>query len=234
MSEEEDEVYIEGDDDDDDDDDDEIIIESSSDDEPDEPAKPSQDQIEKDIMNKMKEEFNVHTPAELRILKDLRTFQKSDPKDLGFECLPYKHSINTWEVHLFEFDKKDPIYQDMQRYKKQTGRNYIELRVSFPPDYPISPPFIRVVQPRCQSRTGRITIGGSICTNVLTLADDGWKPMYDFESLFSNIIAEMLSCEPKLRIDWNNQTPYSIEEARAAFQRVAHDHGWKINDWLPR
>lgn len=231
SSEEEEEVIIEVEEDDDDGED--IIIEDS-DSESEPPQAPSKDEIERRELEKLKQQFNPRNAAELRIIQDLRAFQKSSTKELGFECLPYKGSLTTWEVRLFEFDKKDPIYNDMQRYKQQTGRNYIELRVSFPPDYPNAPPFIRIVQPRCVHRTGRVTIGGSLCTDVLTLDKDGWKPMYDFESLFSNIIAEMLSCEPKLRIDFSNQTPYSIEEAKASYQRVAADHGWKISNWLPR
>jgi len=234
SSEEEDEMIIEPEEDDDDDDDDFEIEPSSDDDEPEEPRQPTEREIEKAALEELKRKYNANSSAELRIIQDLRAFQKSNPKDLGFSCQPYRGSISTWEVRLFEFDKKDPIYNDIQKYKRETGKDYIELRVSFPPEYPINPPFIRVVEPRCQSRTGRVTIGGSLCTNVLTLAEDGWKPMYDFESLFSNIIAEMLSCEPKLRIDWNNRTPYSKEEAIAAFRRVASDHGWKISNWTPR
>ena len=237
MSEEEDEIIIEPEEDASEDDDDCDFDIGSTDDEPEEQKETEEERnrrIEKEALDDLKRKYNVRNGAELRIISDLRAFQKSNPKDLGFTCQPYNGSISTWEVRLFEFDKKDPIYADMQRYKQETGKGYIELRVSFPPDYPMVPPFIRLVEPRCKSRTGRITFGGSICTNILTLDEEGWKPMYDFESLFSNIITEMLACEPKLRIDWNNRTPYSKEEAIASYRRVASDHGWKVSNWTPR
>lgn len=38
----------------------------------------------------------------------------------------------------------------------------------FPPNFPFAPPFIRVIRPRFMFRTGHVTIGGSICTEMLT------------------------------------------------------------------
>jgi hypothetical protein len=51
-------------------------------------------------------------------------------------------------------------------------QEHITLHVTFPPNFPFSPPFIRVVRPRFAFRTGHVTVGGSICTLMLT--NDGW------------------------------------------------------------
>ena len=55
------------------------------------------------------------------------------------------------------------------------------MHVVFPPDYPFAPPFIRVLRPRFAYRTGHVTLGGSICTQLLTRS--GWSPFNTLESV---------------------------------------------------
>ena len=181
-------------------------------------------------MEKLKQQYNPKNAAETRLLHDLRVIQKSDPKENHFTAAPIRGSISNWEVKINEFDPKDEIAKDMKRWEKMTNKNYIKMHVSFPPDYPMSPPFVRVVEPRFQFHTGRVTVGGSLCTDVLTM--ESWNPMYDIQSLIINIVSVMLDAKPK--IDFSNTTPYSLEEATAAYRRVAADHGWKIRDWVPK
>jgi ubiquitin-conjugating enzyme E2 Q len=168
--------------------------------------------------------FNPKTPAARRLIADLREVMSVKPEEIGFHTQPLNNNLFTWEVRLFGFDKKDPFYKDLMVYKKKTGRDYVEMQVTFPETYPSHPPFIRVVQPRFQFHTGRVTVGGSICTDVLTM--DGWGPCYAIQSLLINIFAEIQMGKP--RIDFDQSAPYSVEEARAAFRRVASDHHWKV------
>ena len=93
----------------------------------------------------------------------------------------------------------------------------------------MEPPFVRVIQPRFQFHTGRVTIGGSLCTDVLTL--ENWNCLYEIEHLLVNIISEMMISNP--RIDFSQNTPYSMQEAISAYQRVASDHKWKYSTWMP-
>jgi len=200
----------------------EIEIEISSEEEPEQIVIVKNDPIS--------DKFKPANPAERRLLNDLRAIMKSNSHDNGFSAEPDHDSLNIWNIKLFGFDKKDAIYEDIQKYKSLTGRDYVELKAMFPPDYPVNPPFITVVRPRFIFHTGRVTVGGSICTDILTQA--GWKPTYNIEALLANVFAEILSSHP--RIDLNNSTPYSLEEAKSAFMRVAADHGWKISNWLPK
>jgi hypothetical protein len=93
------------------------------------------------------------------------------------------------EVQLSNFDKTDLLAQDMQKMKIVKKKiffvltsiyflfflkNHITLRVAFPPNYPFAPPYVRVIKPRFQFRTGHVTIGGSICMEMLT--NMGWSP----------------------------------------------------------
>ncbi|OHT07266.1 Ubiquitin-conjugating enzyme E2 Q2 [Tritrichomonas foetus] len=210
----------------DDDDEDEIELDESFELPP---RADTPEESEDNVMEDLVQRFNPKTGAAKRLLSDLREMMKNDPKELGFSTEPMNNDIFNWEVRLFGFEKGTDIEKDMIKYKQKTGRDYIKMVVTFPPDYPNLPPFVRVVEPRFMFRTGRITTGGSLCTDVLTM--ESWNPMYDICSLMINISAEIMDGKP--RVDFSNPTPYSLEEARAAYFRVASDHGWKVSKWVP-
>jgi len=48
----------------------------------------------------------------------------------------------------------------------------------------MKPPFVRIIRPRFRFLTGHITVGGSICLQVLTVS--GWSPSNDIEVYFIN------------------------------------------------
>lgn len=220
-------------------DDEEYIVEFDDDDElevdedlvgVDDEPEPAAEEPERDtIMDTLISKFNPKTGPARRLLYDLREVMANKPEELGFSTQPKGTDIFNWEVRIFGFEKDSPMYADLQKYKSMTGRDYVEMCVTFPPDYPDNPPFVRVVQPRFQFHTGRVTVGGSLCTDVLTR--DGWRPIYNITSLMVNIFSEIMDGKP--RIDFNQNAPYSLQEAKNAFQRVARDHGWKIGTWLP-
>jgi hypothetical protein len=45
------------------------------------------------------------------------------------------------------------------------------------------------------------------------------------------VFSEILNGNP--RIDFSVAEPYSLQDARLAFMRVAADHKWKTSGWLP-
>ena len=50
----------------------------------------------------------------------------------------------------------------MHRYAEKYGQNEtIELSMQFPKDYPMAPPFLRVIRPRFAFMTGHITLGSA-------------------------------------------------------------------------
>ncbi|KAI5079423.1 hypothetical protein GOP47_0004902 [Adiantum capillus-veneris] len=101
----------------------------------------------------------------------------------------------------------------------------IKLECTFPEDYPFSPPFIRVISPKFGFHTGHVTVGGSICMELLTTS--GWSPAYTFESIIVQVVNAMV--EGGGRLDKRaiaSRSEYSELEAREAFNRVARDHGW--------
>lgn len=164
-------------------------------------------------------------PAIDRILSDYSSCQRS--KHHGWSAGPVGRNLARWAIDLFDFDKDTPLFQDMAEVGKRTGKTSVELLMEFPPEYPFKPPFIRVVRPRFQFRTGHVTIGGSICTQLLT--EEGWKPIYDVESIIETIRQQITDKESGAKIDHANTADYSESEARDAFRRMVEYH--KANGW---
>jgi ubiquitin-protein ligase len=60
--------------------------------------------------------------------------------------------------------------------------------------------------------------------DVLTMT--GWKPTADIQTLLLGILSEIQERKP--RIDFAVKAPYSVADARLAFQKVAAGHRWKL------
>ena len=160
--------------------------------------------------------------ATKRLMKELQAIQKAEPA--GFEVsVPDESYAFLWEVDFFDFEKGTPLAKDLQ--KVRGGR--ITLHVAFPADFPSRPPYVRVIRPRFAFRTGHVTIGGSICTEMLTSA--GWSSTMTMESVLLSIRQNMV--EGGARIASRGDQAYSTEdyseaEAKDAFDRMMRQHGW--------
>lgn len=153
-----------------------------------------------------------------RIMSELKHILKSSPEKNGFSIKPSEDNIYLWNVKLFNFDWSAPLQQDM----KFLNVDFILLEVVFPSTYPFAPPFIRVIKPRFKFRTGHVTIGGSICMEILT--NKAWSPANTIESLIISIRAQLIA--GGARLDRTNRYEYSIEEAKIAFNRMLREHEW--------
>merc|ERR1719329_683883 len=121
------------------------------------------------------------------------------------------------------FPDKCPLKEDLKSFAAQNSAEAaVVMHVVFPNDYPMFPPFIRVVRPRFQMHSGHVTIGGSICMQLLT--PSGWLPSVSLENVFVSIRSEMV--EGGGRLDFTNNRDYSVAEAQEAFKRVAARYGW--------
>jgi len=156
--------------------------------------------------------------ATQRISNELSHIVKSSPEIHGYTVTPVRDNLYLWELKFFNFDPKDPIAQDLYKLK----RDHILLHIAFPATYPLNPPFVRVIRPRFQFRTGHVTIGGSICTELLT--NKGWTAANTIESVIVSIRAQFL--EGGARLDLINTRDYSEAEAKEAFDRMVQVHGW--------
>lgn len=177
-----------------------------------------------------------------RITKDLQALMrtqdkhKSSPQGLGWyfhsEYFEVTNNLYQWIVELHSFPLKLPLAVDMIA----RGIQSIVLELCFHPDYPNSPPFVRVVRPRLMQFKdgggGHVTAGGSICMDLLT--NSGWSAANDIESVLLQIRMALMSSEPnyarlaRISGNLNAMTDYSVGEAIDAYQRVARSHDWVI------
>jgi len=154
-----------------------------------------------------------------RLMHELKHIMKANPKAQGCSVVPIKDNLYHWEVRFFDFDSKELLAQDIAKTKNKC----ILLHMTFPKTYPMNPPFIRVINPRFVYRTGHVTVGGSICTEMLT--NSGWSPANSVESVLVSIRTNLIT--GGARLDMANKTDYSESEAKIAFDRMVAQHGWK-------
>jgi len=176
----------------------------------------------------------IATQALARELKKLQEVQAKTPlHELGwwmdFERVD---NIYQWIVELHSFDPALPLAQDM----KKVDMTSIVLEIRFPKDYPMAPPFVRVVRPRflpfIQGGGGHVTGGGAMCMELLT--NTGWSPANSMESVIIQVRMAMCNLEPRPGRIHSVVTPghgssdYGVAEAVEAYVRAANTHGWKV------
>ncbi|EIN06501.1 hypothetical protein PUNSTDRAFT_115057 [Punctularia strigosozonata HHB-11173 SS5] len=150
-------------------------------------------------------------------------------KELGWYMPPdlIGDNLFQWIVELHSFEKDLPIAKDM----KNKGLNSLIFEIRFPPSYPHSPPFFRIIKPRflpfIQGGGGHVTGGGSMCMDLLTT--DGWLPSYSISAVLLQIKLAISNLDPRparLANDWDR--PYGVQEALEGYKRAAGAHGWTL------
>lgn len=142
--------------------------------------------------------------------------------------------FRTWTVYLSHDVLRAHDYSSVLPYLKQWSRSsghdaVIVLELSFPDAFPNEVPFVRVVRPRFKYQTGHVTIGGSLCTPLLTTS--GWTPM-TIDSLIASIVVNLKEGDARVQLaaDWYCSAPfadYTMLEAKEAYKRALVTHGWK-------
>jgi len=159
--------------------------------------------------------------ATKRLMRELQSIQRCDQGEHGFSvALRDESDLYSWDVDFFNFERGTPLAADLARVP---GRKIL-LRVAFPSDFPARPPYVRVIRPRFVFRTGHVTIGGSICTEMLT--SQGWTPTMTMESVLLAIRTNMLVGGARIDPRFVHGPEYSEAEAREAFNRMMQQHGW--------
>lgn len=172
------------------------------------------------------------TTATRRLMKDFKDIiqiQNKEPlHELGWHIDEEKiENMYQWIVELHSFDPTLPLAQDMK--KKDVKSIVLELR--FGKDYPMSPPFVRVIRPRFlgfqQGGGGHVTAGGAMCMQLLT--NDGWSAVSSIESILLQVRMAMSSLDPKpARLQNGGQMDYGVGEAVEAYVRACNMHGWTV------
>ncbi|KAH7396607.1 hypothetical protein DE146DRAFT_42745 [Phaeosphaeria sp. MPI-PUGE-AT-0046c] len=165
----------------------------------------------------------------MKDFKDLITVQNiTPPHELGWHIDGDKmDNMYQWIVELHSFEPTLPLAQDMK--KKSVKSIVLELR--FGKDYPMSPPFVRVIRPRFlgfqAGGGGHVTAGGAMCMELLT--NDGWSAVSSIESVLLQVRMAISSLDPKpARLENGGRMDYGVGEAVDAYMRACAVHGWTV------
>lgn len=132
-----------------------------------------------------------------------------------------------WIVELHSFESDLPLAKDL----KDKGLKSVVTEVRFGKDYPMSPPFVRVIRPRFLSFMagggGHVTAGGALCMELLT--NSGWSAVSNMESVLLQVRLALSSTDPKpARLEQGRVSDYGVGEAIEAYIRACHTHGVSI------
>lgn len=148
--------------------------------------------------------------------------------ELGWYINPVLiNNVYQWIVELHSFEADLPLAKDM----KAKGLKSVVMEIRFGKDYPISPPFVRVIRPRflgfMAGGGGHVTAGGALCMELLT--NSGWSAVSSIESVLLQVRLAMSSTDPKpARLEPGPVRDYGVGEAVEAYIRACMAHGWEV------
>ncbi|KFO98975.1 Ubiquitin-conjugating enzyme E2Q-like 1, partial [Calypte anna] len=135
-------------------------------------------------------------------------------------------SLFDWNVKLHQVDKDSVLWQDM----KETNTEYILLNLTFPDNFPFSPPFMRVLSPRLEN--GYVLDGGAICMELLTPRGWGSASTACLFTCLMKVFFFFFFCLVQGRIcrkAGKSKKSFSRKEAEATFKSLVKTHekyGW--------
>ena len=155
-----------------------------------------------------------------------------DPECEKFNVALVNEDISKWTVFMSSFcflDDYSQLFKQLEKYEHVSGHpGGVTFEISFPMEFPSEPPFVRVISPRFCYRTGHVTIGGSICSPLLT--SEKWSSSIDISQILLYMHSTLI--DGQAVVDFTSAlafVPYSETEARANFVRTARDHNWKVS-----
>ena len=166
-----------------------------------------------------------------------KELQELDTGESPFMVDAEEDNITRWRVGISSGALKESLdlralATEVEKWARAAHQQPVVLMdIQFPSDYPNSVPFVRMVRPRFKFHTGHITIGGSLCTELLT--PGGWTPMTIHALLLT--VCQMFregNAHVQLHPDEHCARPlvdYHEQEAKEAFERVARFHGWSTH-----
>ncbi|KAI9037257.1 putative ubiquitin conjugating enzyme [Aspergillus affinis] len=163
-----------------------------------------------------------------RLQETLKVQEREPLHELGWYMNHHLiENVYQWIVELHSFPPGLPLAQDL----KKLGLTSVVLELRFPPQFPMSPPFVRVIRPRfvmfSQGGGGHITAGGALCMELLT--SSGWSPVSSIEGVLLQVRMAITSTDPRpARLEMGNTVDYSVCEAIDAYMRVCQAHNWQV------
>lgn len=135
------------------------------------------------------------------------------------------NNMYQWIIELHSFESHLPLAKDL----KAKGLTSVVTEVRFGKDYPMTPPFVRIIRPRFLSFMagggGHVTAGGALCMELLT--NSGWSAVSNMESVLLQVRLALSSTDPKpARLEPGSTVrDYGVGEAIEAYIRACQTHG---------
>jgi ubiquitin-protein ligase len=95
--------------------------------------------------------------------------------------------------------------------------------IRFDNEYPIKPPFVRIIRPHFKYLSGHITIGGAFCNPILT--NQKWRASISISNLIEMLLVNMEEGGAELDKS-STKADYSLKSAKDAYNRYKVSHGW--------
>ncbi|OBS80220.1 hypothetical protein A6R68_21578 [Neotoma lepida] len=147
-----------------------------------------------------------------RLMKELQDIARLSDRFISVELV--NESLFDWNVKLHQVDKDSVLWQDM----KETNTEFILLNLTFPDNFPFSPPFMRVLSPRLEN--GYVLDGGAICMELLT--PRGWSSAYTVEAVMRQFAASLVKGQC-----------HSLAKLSTAATKPSHDYHTGVETTAP-
>jgi ubiquitin-protein ligase len=176
-----------------------------------------------------------------RIMKELAILRtnsldnperKQDEIPLKYIVKPNESNINIVEIDIntenfYDPEKSSKEQQNIYNELKKAKINFIKFEVRFN-DYPLKPPFIRVISPVLIG--GNVMSGGNICIDLF--GTKLWAPTITIENVMLMVV-QLLKDNKYLKLDINSKIKYSYENAVNNDKSVKRIHrNWNYKEDL--
>lgn len=161
------------------------------------------------------------------LMNEIRILNRRDGK-MGDDGIRFFVELaDSDKMNVIQFKITNEVFKGTNMEKDMADLNveYIVVEMKFPQQYPFEPPFVRIVSPIFKYKTGHITVGGSICMELLTIGK--WNPVLNPEKILQIVVQSMIDGDG--RLEPGRQTEqYSLRDAETAFTRMIATHSeWK-------
>lgn len=152
-------------------------------------------------------------PGARRLARDFKKINENSELS-NISATLVKDDLYLWHMEIG--------FEDESVNKKlfEVGMACMLLEVMFPADYPISPPFVRLLRP-CILGT-YVSLHGGLCMEALS--NSRWAPATDIETLFLNV--KFLLAQRNFVIQGVGSPHYHANKAAQDFQRFMNIHKW--------
>tara|TARA_Y100000389_G_scaffold204574_1_gene258080 strand:- start:8224 stop:8730 length:507 start_codon:yes stop_codon:yes gene_type:complete len=153
-----------------------------------------------------------------RLMRDYQIIKQTNTIEDNYEIGPIDDdNLYEWQLKLFNFEDDQILSKGM----KEFNIDKLILNIKFSDNYPISPPFVYIVNPKLDSG---FIFDGAICMELLT--QEGWGAATSISTLVMSIRAMLIHTNAKVI---ESSHSYTYDNAKKGFEYLEKYH--KENGW---